>query len=65
MYWIVICLLDTARVIWEERISVEKSLHPIDLWASLWGIFLIDDWCKLTLGSITAGQVVLECKKAS
>ena len=34
--------LTQARVIWEEEPQLRKFFHQIDLWASLWYIFLID-----------------------
>lgn len=42
--WLGFCqLLTQARVILEEGTSDGKCPHQIGLWASLWGMFLMDD----------------------
>lgn len=44
---------------------VEKRLPSGDLWASLWGIFLIDGWCGManTVCGTTPSQDVLNCTR--
>lgn len=39
---LVLCQLDTARVIWEERPQLRNCLQRISLWESFWG-FMNDD----------------------
>lgn len=49
-------------VIAEEKTSIEKCLHQMGLWASLWGTFFVDDWCgraQLAVGGAIPEQVVL------
>jgi len=60
--WLVFNQLDTARIIWEERHSIEKKhSYQIGLWASLWDVFLINylcGWVKPTMNGAALGQVV-------
>lgn len=40
--WVFVCQLGTS---WEEGTSMEKMFPSVALDASLWGIFLINNWC--------------------
>jgi hypothetical protein len=53
--WLVLCQADTNYSILEERTQLRKRPHRIDLWESLWCIFLISDWCEGV--QITAGGI--------
>ena len=51
----------------KRGLQSRNCLHLIGLWAHLWGIFLIDDWCRraqLTVDGVPCGLVVLWYKKA-
>ena len=56
--------LTQARITWEEIASVEKGLYQAGLWASLWGISLINDChgkAQPSVGGAGSEQVVLGC----
>ena len=45
MCWLIFLTLKQAMIIWEEENIIEKMPFLDWLWASLWDIFLINDWC--------------------
>lgn len=57
------CLPDrTGKKEYQLRRSVKNFLHHIGLWACLWGILLIGNWCRRNPSSVAIpGQVVMCC----
>lgn len=56
------CQLEDTRLNWEEQPSVKNCLGQNDLWLCLWGIVVIDDWCKIVYPTVGGGiprQMVL------